>query len=149
MTRRWNPWGVTALGLVVVMATALVTGLVVANWSGSSQEPEPIRQVPAAARPWPPARNVSVMPAASPIARTEPVAIVVPTEEAVQACNRRAAEEAGDPVRAEQVVKDGASGGRAAAQGGALYGLNESRRNDEKYRAAYSSCMRARGYAAG
>jgi hypothetical protein len=149
MTGRWNPWGVTALGLVVVMATALVMGLVVANWSGSSQEPEPIRQAPAAARPRPPSRSVSVMPAASPIARTEPVAIVVPTDEAVQACNRRAADEAGDPDRTEQVVKDAASGGGAAAQSGTLYGLNESRRNDEKYRAAYSSCMRARGYTAG
>jgi len=149
MTRRWNPWSVTAFGLVFVMATALVTGLVVANWSGSSQEPEPIRQAPAAARPRPPARSVSVMPAASPIARTEPVAIAVPTEEAVQACNRRAADEAGDPDRTEQVVKDAASGVGAAAEGGTLYGLNESRRNDEKYRAAYSSCMRARGYVAG
>ena len=33
---KWNPWKVTALAMALVMATALVTGLVVANWSGSS-----------------------------------------------------------------------------------------------------------------
>jgi hypothetical protein len=32
---KWNPWKVTALAMALVMATALVTGLVVANWSGS------------------------------------------------------------------------------------------------------------------
>jgi hypothetical protein len=149
MTRRWSPWSVTVLGLVFVMATALVTGLVVANWPGSSQEPELIRQAPAATRPWPPTRSVSVMPAAAPIARSEPVAVAVPTEEAVQACNRRAADEARDPDRTEPVVKGAASASVAAAEGGTLYGLDESRRNDEKYRAAYSSCMRARGYPAG
>jgi hypothetical protein len=149
MTRRWNPWGVTAVGLVFVMATAVVTGLVVANWPGLGQAPEPMRQAPAATRPWPPTRSVSVKPVAAPIARRVPVAIAVPTEEAVQACNRRAADEAGDPAGTEQVVKDAASVSVAAAGGGTLYGLDESRRNDEKYRAAYSRCMRARGYAAG
>src|SRR4030095_3342687 len=33
---KWNPWKVTALAMALVMAIALVTGLVVANWSGSS-----------------------------------------------------------------------------------------------------------------
>jgi hypothetical protein len=33
------------------------------------------------------------------------------------------------------------------AGGGTLYGLNENRRNDERYRDAYGACMRARGYA--
>jgi hypothetical protein len=149
MTRGWNPWSVTAVGLVFVMATAVVTGLVVANWPGPSQEPEPMRQAPAATRPRPPTRSVSVKPVAAPIARRVPVAIAVPTEEAVQACNRRATDEAGDPDRTEQVVKDAESGRVAPAGGGTFYGLDESRRNDEKYRAAYSSCMRARGYTAG
>ena len=101
-----------------------------------------MRQAPAATRPWSPARSVSMKPAVAPIARSVPVAIAVPTEEAVRACNRRATDEAGDPDRTEQVAKD-------AAGGGTLYGLDQSRRNDEKYRAAYSSCMRARGYTAG
>jgi hypothetical protein len=32
------------------------------------------------------------------------------------------------------------------AGGGTLYGLNENRRYDERYREAYAGCMRARGY---
>jgi hypothetical protein len=148
MTRGWNPWSMAALGLVLVMATALVAGLVVANWSGSILEPEPRKQAPAASRPWQATRTVSVKPAASPIARSIPVAVAIPAE-AVQACNQRAADEVGEPERAEDAVRDSARGGVAAVGGGTLYGLNESRRDDEKYRAAYASCMRARGYVAG
>jgi hypothetical protein len=33
------------------------------------------------------------------------------------------------------------------AGGGTLYGLNENRKHDERYRDAYASCMRARGFA--
>jgi hypothetical protein len=139
-----------ALGLVFVMATALVTGLVIANWSGSSQEPEPRKLTPtAASRSWQSTRTVSVKPAASPIARSVPVAVAIPTAEAVQDCNRRASDEAGDQDRTEGVVNNVESGGAPAAGGGTLYGLDKSRRNDEKYRAAYASCMRARGYVAG
>ena len=137
-----------ALGLAFVMATALVTGLVVANWSGSIHEPEASMQAPAASRPWQ-ATRTSARPAASPIARSVPVAVAIPTAEAVQACNQRATDEVGEPERAAEVVKDAASSAAAAAGGAILYGLDESRRNDEKYRAAYASCMRARGYVAG
>ena len=28
---KWNPWKLTAIGMALVIATALVTGLVVAN----------------------------------------------------------------------------------------------------------------------
>jgi hypothetical protein len=149
MTRGWNPWSVAALGLIFIMATALVTGLVVANWSGSSQELESRKQTPAAFRSWQSTRAVSVRPAAAPIARSVPVAVAVPTAEAVQDCNRRASDEAGDQDRREEVVKNVTSGGAAAADGGTLYGLDGSRQNDEKYRAAYANCMRARGYIAG
>jgi hypothetical protein len=37
-------------------------------------------------------------------------------------------------------------GGVVGAGAGTLYGLNENRRHDERYRDAYASCMRARGY---
>jgi hypothetical protein len=33
------------------------------------------------------------------------------------------------------------------AGAGALYGVNENRKHDTAYREAYSSCLRARGYA--
>ena len=42
--------------------------------------------------------------------------------------------------------KGAAIGGLVGAGGGTLYGLNENKKNDERYRTAYSSCMRSRGY---
>ena len=58
-------------------------------------------------------------------------------------------DEAGDQNRTEQVANNVVGGGAAAAGGGTLYGLDQNRRNDEKYRAAYANCMRTRGYVAG
>jgi hypothetical protein len=40
-----------------------------------------------------------------------------------------------------------AVGGLVGVGGGVLYGLNENRKNDERYRTAYAGCMRSRGYA--
>jgi uncharacterized protein YcfJ len=167
---KWNPWKITALAMALVMATALITGLVVANWSGSSQEaelkgptsPRLAQPRPAGAKPAPPpARTVQAAPA-------------VPTQEVVDACNRSAAAQVGEVDKTKEVVKDaaigavvgaavGAAGGAIAgggkgagkgaaiggvvgAGGGTLYGLNENKNNDEKYRDAYSNCMRSRGY---
>jgi len=33
------------------------------------------------------------------------------------------------------------------ASGGSLYGLNENKKHDERYRDAYARCMSSRGYA--
>ena len=53
---RRNPWKATAIGMAVVFATALITGIVVANWSGQEKAKEvtvtPPRPAPhQAARP--------------------------------------------------------------------------------------------------
>jgi hypothetical protein len=40
----------------------------------------------------------------------------------------------------------GAAIGGLVGAGGTLYGLNENRRYDERYRDAYAACMRWRGY---
>lgn len=42
--------------------------------------------------------------------------------------------------------KGAAIGGILGVGGGALYGVNENRKNDEQYRTVYASCMRSRGY---
>jgi hypothetical protein len=164
---KWNPWKLTALAMALVMATALVTGLVVANWSGSSQEAPP----PANARLIPQPKAAGGRPAAPQAVQTTPT---VPTKEVVEACNRYASAQVGETDKTQEVVKDaaigavvgaavGAAGGAIAgggkgagkgaaiggvvgAGGGTLYGLNENKKNDEKYRAAYSSCMKSRGY---
>jgi hypothetical protein len=172
---KWNPWKVTALAMALVMATALITGLVVANWSGSSQEVAQPASPPTNARLIPQPKTASVRPAA-PQTQTAPAPPVpaVPTQEVVDACNRYALAQVGETDKTTEVVKDaaigavvgaavGAAGGAIAgggkgagkgaaiggvvgAGGGTLYGLNENKKNDEKYKAAYSSCMRSRGY---
>jgi hypothetical protein len=171
MDTGWNPWKLTTLGLALVMATALVAGLVVANWSGSSPEFQPRRSVSAATRQASPPR--SAKPTSPQIAQGVPAVPAVPTQDVVEACNRQATAEVGDHDMTQEGVKDaaiaavvgvavGAPGGAVAAggkgaaiggivgaSGGSLYGLNENRKNDEKFRAAYSSCMRSRGYTAG
>ena len=171
---KWNPWKVTALGLILVMTTALITGLVVANWSGSSQDAEQKVATPAGARPAQSPRPAVARPAPPQMAQAVPAQPTVPTQEVVDACNRYAANQVGEQDKTKEVVKDvaigavvgaavGAAGGAMAgggkgagkgaaigglvgAGGGTLYGLNENKKNDERYRTAYSSCMRSRGY---
>jgi hypothetical protein len=167
MDTGWNPWKLTTLGLALIMATALVAGLVVANWSGSSPEFGPRRSAPAATRQASPPR--SAKPVSLQIAQGVPAVPAVPTRDVVEACNRQATAEVGNHDKTQEVVKDAAIGvvgvavdaaggavaaggkgaGKGAAIDGTLYGLNENRKNDEKFRAAYSSCMRSRGYTAG
>ena len=171
---KWNPWKVTALAMALVMATALVTGLVVANWSGSSLDVAQPASAPASARLVQQARPTGARPAPSQTVQAIPSAPAIPTKEVVDACNRHAAAQIGESDKTTEVVKDaaigavvgaavGAAGGAVAgggkgagkgaaiggvvgAGGGTLYGLNENKRNDEKYRAAYSSCLQSRGY---
>ena len=178
MDKSWNPWKLTALGLVLVMATALVTGLVVANWSGTSQDAaEQKAPAPTASRPAAPSRVATAPhPApAPPRVAQAPAAPAVPTQEVVDACNRYASGQIGEQNKTTEVVKDaaigavvgaavGAAGGAMAgggkgagkgaaigglvgAGGGTLYGLNENKKHDEKYKEAYSGCMRSKGYA--
>jgi uncharacterized protein YcfJ len=163
----WNPWKLTTIGLALAMATAVVTGLVVANWSGSSTQGEKL-----VAPSTHPASTRTT--ARSPQAAHAPSASAVPTQEVIAACNRYAASQIGEQDKTREVVKDaaigavvgaavGAAGGAVAdggkgagkgaaiggilgAGGGTLYGLNENRKHDEKYRAAYGSCMRSRGH---
>lgn len=169
MTQKsWNPWKITAIGMAVVVVTALVTGLVVANWTGGERDRAAVDgSMKVAEQPAKPARVSSAVAA-------------TPSKNAIEACNRYAASEAGTKRdtkdKTVEIVKDGAigaavgaavgaaggaiaDGGKGAgkgaaiggvvgAAGGTLYGLNENKKHDEKYRAAYSQCMRSRGYAA-
>lgn len=59
---------------------------------------------------------------------------------AIEACNQRAAAEAPLSDTATQTITDLVPGA------GTLYGLNDTRKGDARYRAAYARCMRARGY---
>ena len=123
---KWNPWKVTALGLVLVMATALITGLVVANWSGSSQEAaEQKAASPTASRPAAPSRVATAPaphPARAPRVAQAPAAPAVPTQDVVEACNRYAAGQVGEQNKTTEIVKDTAIGAVVGAAVGAAGG---------------------------
>jgi len=186
-----NPWKITSLALVLVGATALATGLVVANWGGKNAEQKPVEVSSSPARTASRAADSAAVPAAprastaptktttstAPVASTAPTpstAPAVPTHAAIEACNQHAAAESGQRDKTVDTVKDagigavagavlGAAGGAIAgggqgagkgaaiggivgAGGGTLYGLNENKKHDERYREAYATCMRGRGY---
>ncbi|HEU5323226.1 MAG TPA: hypothetical protein VFX28_20635 [Methylomirabilota bacterium] len=168
----WNPWKATAIGMALVGATALVTGLVVANWMDSSPQPATVSAPPP---PAPPAAAKPAVAARAAASTPAPSASKVPPASVVEACNGQAAAQVGPQDKTLEIVKDaavgavvgaavGAAGGAIAdggkgagkgaaigglvgAGGGTLYGINENRKKDERYRTAYGSCMRARGYA--
>jgi hypothetical protein len=159
----WNPWKMTAIGLALAVGVALITGVVVANWSG--HEGTPKVATPAATT------QTRVAQVAPPAVVAPPIAL--PSQAAIDACNQQAAQSV-PQNKTTELVKDGAIGavvgvavgaaggaivdggsgagkgavigGVLGAGGGALYGLNENRKTDERYRAAYASCMRSRGY---
>lgn len=156
-----NPWKLTTIGMALVVATALATGLVVANWSGGQSDKKVVDVAPGRAAP-----RVSASPAA-------PTA-GVPTQSAINTCNQSAAAQAGQREKTKDTVISGAVGAVAGAAvgaaggavvdggsgagkgavigalvgagGGTLYGLNENGKHDDRYRNAYAACMHARGY---
>jgi hypothetical protein len=165
----WNPWKMTAIGMGLVVATAVITGVVVAYWPAAppaaSRTATTATAHVAAAPVGTPQRSVP-----APVAHPQPAAL--PSQSTITACNEYAATTRDKTI---EVVKDGAIGavvgavvgaasgaiagggsgaGKGAAigglvgvGGGALYGVNENRKNDAHYREAYASCMRSRGYA--
>jgi hypothetical protein len=166
-----NPWKLTAIGMALVIATVLVTGLVVANWSGSERDKKVVDVSPGGTAPR--VATSPTAPTATGVA-TSPTASSVPTQSAINTCNQSAANQAGQREKTKDTVIAGAIGavagaavgaaggavigggsgagkgavigGLVGAGGGTLYGLNENRKHDESYRNAYAACMHARGY---
>lgn len=157
--QRWNPWKLTAIGMAVVFVTALITGLVVANWVGN-QQTKPVAEAPRGRV----SRTVSPQMAPFHAAR--------PSASDVAACNQYASSMAGD--KTTETLKDAlvggaigagvgaaggaiAGGGKGAGKGagigglvgataGTLFGLSEARQADARYVAAYRGCLSSRGY---
>jgi hypothetical protein len=166
-----NPWKLTTIALALVGATALATGLVVANWTGKAND-KPAATV-AEKQPVVGAAPGSAAPRVA-SSQTPTAAPGVPPQSVIAACNQAAANQAGHRDKTVDTVKDagigaiagaavGAAGGAIAgggkgagtgaaigglvgAGGGTLYGLNENQKHDQRYRDAYASCMRGRGY---
>jgi hypothetical protein len=134
----WNPWKVATVGMVVVFATALITGIVVARYAGSSRpesadtaappdaaqpgtaaQPESAPPQPGAAAqpapPPPPRANVAEAP------RPAPHRVAArPTVEDVEACNHYANSVGRD--KTTETFKDGLLGGALGAGLGAAGG---------------------------
>jgi len=168
-----NPWKLTAIGTVLTVVTAIVTGVVVANWSGGTVVEHKAETPSVATRPAATARpGASATPATPAPVVAQPAS--PPPQSAIDSCNQHAAAQSSQRSNTKEIVIDGAIGAVAGAAvgaaggaiagggsgagkgaaiggvlgagGGALYGVNENRKNDVHYRDAYASCMRARGY---
>jgi hypothetical protein len=132
------PWKMTAIGITLIVVTAVITVLVVGGWG-------PRAALEALFSPVVPAP-----PATAPVAGS-------PSPTDVEACNQYANAQAGD--KAIEVVKEGAAaeagrgagkgavnGGMVSAAAGTLHGINERKRNDARYVEAYRACMKGRGF---
>ncbi|HKZ05763.1 MAG TPA: hypothetical protein VJU81_09870 [Methylomirabilota bacterium] len=128
----WNPWKMTVVGMLLVVAIAVVSGFVVASWA--------------------PREESQMMGAAVTAPRAERGPSELPSGADTDACNQYAKAQAGD--KALEVVKNGGPGaGKAAGKGvmvgptaGTLHGLNEAKKNDARYVEAYRACMKGRGF---
>jgi len=163
MDNSWNnPWKLIAIGMGLVIVTAVVTGIVVANWTGTKPVEQMANTTPA------------VKPAATPATTSQRPASSVPPQSAIDTCNKYAATPPSQRDKTIEVVKDvaiggaggaavGAAGGAIAgggkgagkgaaigglvgAVGGTLYGLNDIHKNNQEAQAAYARCMRAHGH---
>src|SRR6266567_1027762 len=98
----WNLWKMTAIGMALVIVTAVITGLVVASWnSGDKSQGSQASQVSAPA----PAVSAPVRPAAAPRVASNPAPPAkTPTAADVDACNSYAKAQVGD--KTVETVKD-------------------------------------------
>jgi hypothetical protein len=102
-----NPWKLTAIGMALVIATVLVTGLVVANWKGQDSNKKVVDVTPGRAAP-----RAATAPAA-------PTAAGIPTQSVINTCNESAGAQAGQREKTKDTVIAGAIGAVAGAAVGA------------------------------
>jgi uncharacterized protein YcfJ len=94
----WNPWKLATIGIAVVITTALVTGLVVANWNGNTG---------------------SIMEPRMPVAA---VSSATPRHQTGVRSNRGVSRSANTVDVLEKAVIGGAIGAGVGAAGGAIAG---------------------------
>lgn len=127
-----NPWKLTSLAMALVIVTAVITGVVVAKWSGNTPSPEeafdsPAAMPRAAARvsapsPPPPPVRVASREVAPPSPPAPRAAATVPSRSVINECNRYAAAPPTTKDKTIEVVKDAAIGAVAGAAVGAVGG---------------------------
>jgi len=120
-----NPWKLTAIGGALVIATALLTGLVVANWSSSQADRKAAEvTMPPPPPPPPPMATDATPRPVTPVRpqRSVSTSAAVPTRASVDACNQYASAQVGHRDKTTEVVRDGAIGAIAGAALGAAGG---------------------------
>src|SRR5262249_61537287 len=122
----WNPGKLPAIGMALVIVTALVTGLVVAQWSGAPPDQRASDSQPSRTSTVPAIRRVE-SPVASPAPRAASSAVgtpssTAPTQASINACHQYAATQVGQRDKTVEVVKDAAIGGVGGAAVGAAGG---------------------------
>ena len=136
-----EPWKMTALGMALIVAAAVIMGFLMAGWGPRAELEAMLAPVIAPASPAPaPAKIVTETPA--------------PAD--VESCNQSAKAHAGN--KTIEVVKEGVAeagwgpgrggeiGGMVVAAAGTLHGINERKKNDARYVEAYRACMKGRGF---
>jgi hypothetical protein len=163
-----NQWKLATIGLLVIGATAGITAFVMGGKLSptTTTDAVPMREAPAS--------HEAAVPHATPKAEHKGASVqhAQLPEAVVLGCNKEAEEKVAS--KTEEVVKDAAigaviaagvgaasgaiaDGGKGAgkgaaigsvvgAAGGSLYGLNENKTQDERFRNAYASCLQAKGY---
>ncbi len=154
-----NHWKLATIGLLIIGATAGITAYVMGGKTTASDAVS--MQASSSAQHAVPTEH-----------KAAPVQHAHPPESVVLACNKEAQEQVAS--KTEEMVKDAAigaaiaagvgaasgaiaDGGKGAgkgaaigsvvgAAGGSLYGLNENKTHDERFRTAYASCLHAKGY---
>jgi hypothetical protein len=154
-----NPWKLATIGLLAVGVTAGTTAYVV---GGKTTGDNPAGTAAATAP----------HAASKPEHKAVPIQHAQPSQGVVLACNKQAEEQV--TGKTEELVKDAAIGGAitaavgaaagaiadggkgagkgaaigglVGAAGGSVYGINENKSHDERFRAAYASCMQSKGY---
>jgi len=130
----WNPWKMTTIGIGLAAAVALVTGVVVANWTGRDAEPtvavsvappRPAATAPARVAAVPAPVRTTAAPAPAPVAAPQaapaPVS-TMPSQAAIEAWNQQAEAQSSGTSKTVEVVKDGAIGAAIGAVVGAAGG---------------------------
>ena len=173
-SNRANIWKLTAIGVAVAAVSAIVTGLVVANRApaptqearvespSASPAPPVVAQTPAppvateAPKPATPTRddiNACNRQAANQAGGVPKAGkdkyIDVAKDAGIGALGGAAVGALGGAaVQGGKGAGKGALiGGALGAGGGTLYGIWDNKKDDERYRTAYGSCRKARGYA--
>lgn len=171
-----NMWKLSTIGLLIIGATAMATTFVIGQKSNveTGQEAKAHSQGVATHKAQHTSNPITEKAQQPQVVAARVPEHTQPSQAVVEACNKYANDQV--TSKTTELVKDGgigavlgaavgavggaiADGGKGAgkgaaiggivgATGGTLYGLNENKANDEKYQAAYASCMHSKGYSA-